>query len=103
MSHDPGPRTDPDEPPTSTATDDMDGPTESDPQLTDQADTDDIFADSEDEAFSLVDPLLYAPLLLVGVALVVFPEPLTSVVGFVLIAAGLSLAVVDLLSPDEPV
>jgi len=70
--------------------------------MADQADSDEIFADSEDEEFSVVDPLFYAPLLLVGATLVVFPEPLTSVVGVVLITAGLLLAVLDLRSDAEP-
>jgi len=52
-----------------------------------------------EEAFSLVDPLLYAPLLLVGTALVVFPEPATTLVGVVCIAVGVVLAAADLTSP----
>lgn len=55
------------------------------------------------EGVSLVDPLLYAPLLLVGAALVVLPEPATSILGIACIAAGVFLAVADLLSADEPV
>lgn len=101
MSPDSGPRPNSDEPPKSTATGDMAAETEGEPRPTDQAERDDIFADSDGEEFSLVDPLCYAPLLLVGAFLVVFPEPLTSVVGVALITAGLVIAVLDLLSVAE--
>jgi hypothetical protein len=51
-----------------------------------------------DEGFSLVDPLFYAPLLLVGAGLVVFPEPVTTLVGFACLAAGVTLLAVDIAS-----
>jgi len=48
-----------------------------------------------DERPSLVDPLSYAPLILVGVVLIFFPEPATTVIGLPCLLAGLLLAVVD--------
>ena len=48
---------------------------------------------------SVVSPVVYGALILVGVAFLVFPEPATSAVGLVLIALGLFLAGVDALSP----
>jgi len=51
-----------------------------------------------DTGISLVDPLFYAPLLLVGVALVVIPEPATTAIGILCLAAGVVLAAADLLS-----
>ncbi|WP_253736815.1 hypothetical protein [Halohasta salina] len=52
------------------------------------------------EGFSLVDPLTYAPLLLVGAVLVVFPDPATTLLGIGCLVVGVVLAVVDLLSAD---
>lgn len=54
-----------------------------------------------DEGFSLVDPLTYAPLLLVGAALVVFPEPATTLLGVACLVVGGVLAVVDLTTPSD--
>jgi len=76
--------------------------TDSQPQATTEPREADWIADGtepDEEAFSLVDPLLYAPLLLVGTALVVFPEPATTLVGVVCIAIGVVLAAADLTSP----
>ncbi|MEA1931048.1 MAG: hypothetical protein U9O06_05820 [Euryarchaeota archaeon] len=53
---------------------------------------------STEGEFSFVDPLFYAPLLLVGAALVVFPEPATTLVGLVCLAAGVTLLAVDIAS-----
>jgi len=53
---------------------------------------------SAEDGISLVDPLFYAPLLLVGTALVVFPEPATTLVGVGCLVVGVVLAAVDLLS-----
>jgi len=54
--------------------------------------------DLSDEGFSLVDPLTYAPLLLVGALLVGFPEPATTLLGLVCLAAGVVLLAVDVAS-----
>jgi hypothetical protein len=54
--------------------------------------------DPSDEGFSLVDPLTYAPVLLVGAALVVFPEPATTLVGVVCLAVGVLLLAADIAS-----
>jgi len=54
--------------------------------------------DPSEEGFSLVDPLTYAPLLLVGAVLVVFPEPATTLIGLVCFAAGITLLAVDITS-----
>ena len=58
--------------------------------------------ESSDEGFSLVDPLTYAPVLLVGAGLIVFPEPATTLVGLLCLAVGILLAVVDVASADTP-
>jgi len=50
------------------------------------------------EGFSLVDPLTYAPLLLVGAVLVAVPEPATTLVGLLCLAAGVVLLVADVAS-----
>jgi len=50
------------------------------------------------EGFSLVDPLTYAPLLLVGAVLVAVPEPATTLVGLLCLAAGVVLLVADVVS-----
>jgi hypothetical protein len=50
---------------------------------------------------SLVDPLSYAPLILVGTVLVFFPEPATTAIGFLCLFAGLLLAAVDARSSDD--
>lgn len=55
-------------------------------------------AESSDERVSFVDPLFYAPLLLVGTALVVIPEPATTALGVFCLVAGVVLATIDLLS-----
>ena len=57
--------------------------------------------DLSDEGFSLVDPLTYAPLLLVGVALVAIPEPATTLLGVGCLAAGIGLAALDFLSSSD--
>ena len=57
--------------------------------------------DPSDEGFSLVDPLTYAPLLLVGAALVVFPEPATTLIGLVCLAVGVVLWVADVASSGD--
>jgi len=54
-----------------------------------------------DERPSLVDPLSYAPLILVGVVLIVFPEPATTAVGVVCLLAGLLLAILDARPPAD--
>ncbi|MFW5977990.1 MAG: hypothetical protein ACOCP2_01980 [Halohasta sp.] len=51
-----------------------------------------------EEGFSLVDPLTYAPLLLVGATLIVFPEPATTLLGVACLAAGVLLLIVDVRS-----
>ena len=53
------------------------------------------------EGVSLVDPLTYAPLLLVGVALVAIPEPATTLLGVGCLAAGIGLAALDFLSSSD--
>ena len=58
-------------------------------------------SEPSEESVSLVDPLLYAPLLLVGAALVVFPEPATTLLGLLCITAGVALAAVDLTSATD--
>jgi hypothetical protein len=106
MSHDPhsNPKSNPDigdESASSTASDDLYAENEAGkPRMVDRFGRTGSPAEREDE-FSVVDPLLYAPLLLVGALLVVFPEPATSVIGLFCIAVGIFLAVVDLLSPSD--
>jgi len=53
------------------------------------------------EGASLVDPLTYAPLLLVGAALVAIPEPATTLLGVGCLAAGIGLAALDFLSSSD--
>jgi len=57
-----------------------------------------LSAAESEERPSLVDPLLYAPLVLVGTALVVFPEPATTAIGLVCLLGGISLAFADVRS-----
>ncbi|ATW89675.1 hypothetical protein halTADL_2972 [Halohasta litchfieldiae] len=57
--------------------------------------------ESNDEGPSLVDPLSYAPLMLVGTVLIFFPEPATTAIGFLCLFAGLLLAAVDARSSDD--
>lgn len=95
-----GPETD-NEPLASTASNEVDSTTEAgEPRMVDPFGSTESSAEPEPE-FSLVDPLFYAPLLLVGAALVVFPEPTTTFIGLLCVVTGVFLAVVDLLSPSE--
>jgi len=57
-----------------------------------------ISAAESDERPSLVDPLSYAPLILVGVVLLVVPRRVTTVIGLPCLLAGVLLAAVDALS-----
>lgn len=57
--------------------------------------------DPGEEGFSLVDPLTYAPLLLVGATLVVIPEPATTLIGLVCLAAGVLLLAADVASSGD--
>jgi len=51
--------------------------------------------ESDEEGPSLVDPLSYAPLILVGVVLIFFPRRATTPIGLLCLLAGLLLAAVD--------
>lgn len=51
------------------------------------------------ESDGFVSPGVYVTLLIVGVVLLLFPEPITSTIGVVLVALGLFLAAVDAFSP----
>ena len=101
MSRNPGRGGGPDpgtneEPPASTASDDRLLTDElGEPRTVDQSD--DIPVEREDD-FSWTGPEVYFPLLIGGLLLVSFPDPVTSLVGLVSIAIGLLLAGVDLLS-----
>ncbi len=76
---------------------------ETEPQATTAGDEIQRLSDAEaDETGpSLVDPLSYAPLVLVGVTLIMFPKRSTTVIGVPCLLAGLLLAVVDARSPDN--
>lgn len=118
----PDPETDT-EPPASTTGDEMSTTTEAgEPRLVDPFGSDERLAEPAVE-FSLVDPLSYAPLLLVGTLLIGIPEsqarsllsknttvrallvgvpePATTFIGLLCITAGMLLALVDLLSPSS--
>lgn len=47
----------------------------------------------------VADPKVYGPLLVVGLILLVIPEPITSTIGLVLLLIGAFVGAVDLLSP----
>ena len=47
----------------------------------------------------LLDPSVYGTLLLVGIVLLVLPEPISSTIGLMLVLLGLFVAAVDALSP----
>ncbi|WP_227353691.1 hypothetical protein [Haladaptatus salinisoli] len=47
----------------------------------------------------VADPKVYGFLLLIGLILLVFPEPITSTIGFVLILIGAFIGAIDFLSP----
>ena len=51
-----------------------------------------------DGGFRVVDPKVYGAAILVGVLLVLFPEPITSFIGVVLVVLGAVVAAVDVLS-----
>lgn len=67
--------------------------------MVDRSGTDETYY-RDDSPYRLVDRRVYGTMLLVGLALVLFPEPTTSIVGLVLLAVGAFVAVVDLLSPS---
>jgi len=51
-----------------------------------------------EESRRVVDPVVYGALLVVGLVLILFPEPFTSVVGLLLVVVAVFVAAVDLLS-----
>ena len=101
MSSDPGRSESPDAdvdtaPLDSTATSEPTAETE--PGESQPADRSGLDADLGDDEFSWTGPEVYFPLLIGGLALVAFPDPLTSLVGVVSVVIGLSLAFLDLRS-----
>jgi len=76
---------------------------ETEPQATTAGDEIQRLSDAEaDETGpSLVDPLSYAPLILVGVVLIFFPRRATTPIGLLCLLAGLLLAAVDARSSDD--
>ncbi|MFO7833375.1 MAG: hypothetical protein R6V31_04810 [Halohasta sp.] len=75
---------------------------DSQPASTDSREPDWVAESTEpSEGISLVDPLLYAPLLLVGTVLVVIPEPATTLLGVGCLAAGIGLAALDFRSSSD--
>lgn len=90
------------EPPDSTTSGDPSAEDESRVNMVDRSENDEIRAEREAE-FSWTGSEVYFPLLIGGLLLVSFPEPVTSFVGLVSIAIGLFLAVFELLSSTESV
>lgn len=73
---------------------------EGEPRMAGRADHggEDVYRMYPDDSFRYTDPKVYLSILLVGVVLVVVPEPLTSMLGAILIFIGGALAVVDIAS-----
>lgn len=70
------------------------------PRLAGRSESEGLYEGYPDDGFEVIDPKTYGLLLLVGVVLLLFPEPLTSTLGLILIAVGVFVGLVDLLSPD---
>lgn len=51
-----------------------------------------------DDSRGFTDPKVYGSILIVGIALLLFPEPFTSTLGLVLVLLGLFIGAVDVLS-----
>lgn len=52
---------------------------------------------SAEGSLSFVEPTVYGLIAIVGLALLLFPEPATSLVGLILLGTGLFLAAIDFL------
>lgn len=72
---------------------------EGEPRMAGQPGHDDgAYGEHLSDSDGLLDPKIYTLIALVGAVLLVFPEPLTSTLGLVLLVAGLFLAAVDFAS-----
>lgn len=71
------------------------------PGLAGRADDDHgMYQAYSDDSNQFTDPKVYVPLVLGGAALLLFPEPLTSMLGLFLVLLGLFIGAVDVLSPS---
>lgn len=65
------------------------------------ADNEGVYLGYSDDVSRIVDPKVAGTLLLVGFVLLVFPEPITSMVGLALVLAGAFVGVIEFLSPSS--
>lgn len=61
-------------------------------------DNEGIYQGYPHDVHPIVDPNVYGPILLVGAILLLFPEPVTSMLGLVLLLTGAFLGLTDVLA-----
>lgn len=64
-------------------------------------DNEGVYLGYSDDVSRVVDPKVTATLLIVGVILLIFPEPVTSMLGLLLVLAGAFVGLIEFLSPSS--